>query len=54
MGQVKTRFGPFLYRENLFWTHPIVLLGVVDQAEAHFDRIRDNFKIGAWFALNIS
>jgi hypothetical protein len=47
MGQVETHFSLFLYGGDFFWMHPIVLLAVMDQAKAHFDPIRDNFKIGA-------
>jgi hypothetical protein len=33
--------------QKLFWMHQIVLLGDVDQAEAHFDPFRDSFILGA-------
>jgi hypothetical protein len=33
--------------QKSFWTHPMVLLGDVAQAEAHFGQFRDSANLGA-------
>jgi hypothetical protein len=33
--------------QKSFWTHVIVLLGNMDQVEAHFDPFGDSFNLGA-------
>jgi hypothetical protein len=32
---------------EIIWTHLVVLLGDVDQAEAHFDPFEDSFNLSA-------